>query len=37
VTNRSLKISRKMNISFILLCKFSFLWGPSCKMTGVMH
>jgi hypothetical protein len=36
VTNGSLKASRKMNMSFRLLCKFSFLWCPVCTRTGVM-
>ena len=37
VTNGSLKASRKMNMSFGLLCNFSFLWSPVCERTGVMR
>jgi hypothetical protein len=36
-TNGSLKASRKMNISFELLCNFPLLSGPICKQTGVMR
>jgi hypothetical protein len=34
--NGSLKASRKMNMSFELLCNYLFL-GPVCKRTGVMR
>jgi hypothetical protein len=30
-TNELLKSSRKMNMSFELLCNFPFLSGPVCK------
>jgi hypothetical protein len=36
VTNGSLKASRKINMSFIRLYNFPFLWGLVCKRTGVM-
>jgi hypothetical protein len=36
VTNVSLKASRKTNMSFRLLCNFSFSLGPVCTRTGVM-
>jgi hypothetical protein len=36
-TNGSLKASRKMNMSFELLCNFPFLSDPVCKQTGVMR
>jgi hypothetical protein len=35
--NRSLKVSRKMNRSFELLCNFLFLSDRVCKRTGVMR
>jgi hypothetical protein len=34
-TNGSLKTSRKMNMSFRLLCNLLFLWGPVCKRASV--
>ena len=37
VTNGSLKASRKMNMSFELLCNFLFLWGPICERIGVIR
>jgi hypothetical protein len=30
-------VFRKMNLSFELLCNFSFLPGSVCKQTGVMR
>jgi len=36
VTDGSLKASRKMNMSFQLLCNFPFLWRVVCKRAGVM-
>jgi hypothetical protein len=36
VTNGSLKASRRINRSFILLCNFPFLRGPICKRIGAM-
>ncbi|KAG2594380.1 hypothetical protein PVAP13_5NG628100 [Panicum virgatum] len=37
VTNGSLKVSRKMNRSFELLCNFPFLWGLVCERVGIMR
>jgi hypothetical protein len=36
VTNGSLKVSRKMNRSFGLLCNFHFILGYVYKRTGVI-
>jgi hypothetical protein len=35
--NGALMVFRKMNLSFELLCNFSFLPGSVCKQTGVMR
>ncbi|TVU22857.1 hypothetical protein EJB05_32578, partial [Eragrostis curvula] len=36
VTNGSLKLSRKMIRSFVLLCNFPFFWVLVCKRAGVL-
>jgi hypothetical protein len=36
VMNGSLKVLRKMNKNFELLCNFPFLWGLICKRVSVI-